>query len=193
MTIVDSLRRARRNADVSLGDVAKRSGVGITNLSAIEHARRTPTTVTAERVADALGVTFVPVSVRGRTPVATSAAAIAEADDNGDHRLAYRQFIQLADDLIAVDPVTRVVLSAEEPERTGKRWDDAVAALVEYRLAEAGAPLPTWVTRRQGESNVTWEPQRSSRPLPIQADPEKVPDPFRRRGILIEANELLSA
>ncbi len=193
MTIVDSLRRARRNAGINLRDAAQRSSVGVTNLSAIEHERRNPTTATAERVAGALGVTFVPVPVRGRTPAAISAAAIAAADDSGDHRLAYRQFIQLADDLIAVDPVTRVMLSAEEPERTGKRWDDAVAALVEYRLTEAGAPLPAWVTRRQGNANVTWEPQRSTRPLPIRADVEKVPDPFRRRGILIEENELLSA
>lgn len=193
MTIVDSLRRARRNADITLRDAAERSGVGATNLSAIEHARRTPTTDTAQRVADALGVTFVPVSVRGRTPAAVSAAAIAEADDSGDHRLAYRQFIQLADDLVAVDPVTRVVLSAEEPERTGKRWDDAVAALVEYRLTEVGAPLPDWVTRRQGNPDAPWEPQRSARPLAIHADPKQVPAPFRRRGILIEENELLSA
>ena len=42
------------------------------------------------------------------------------AEDDGDHRLAYRRFIQLADDLAAVDPVTKVLLSAEEPDVTGR-------------------------------------------------------------------------
>ncbi len=193
MTIVNSLRRARRRARVSLTEAATRSGVGITNLSAIENARRHPTTETAQRIADALGVTFVPVLARGRSTVAASADAIARAEDAGDHRLAYRQFIQLADDLAAVDPVTKVLLSAEEPDLTGRRWDDAVAALVEYRLVEAGAPLPGWVTERGGDADEPWEPQRAAVPLPFPADITAVAEPFLRRGVLIEENELASA
>lgn len=190
---MDSLRRARRRACISLRDVAARSGVGITNLSAIENARRHPTTATAQRIADAIGVTFVPVLARGRSTAAASAVAIDEAEDAGDHRLAYRQFLQLADDLAAVDPVTRVLLSAEEPDLTGTRWDDAVAALVEYRLAEAGAPLPAWVTTRHGDAGQPWEPQRAALPLPFPADVTSVAAPFLRRGVLIEENELASA
>lgn len=193
MTLVNALRRARKNAGVSLRSAATRSGVGVTNLSAIENERRDPTTATLQRVADALGVTFVPVVTRGRSSAATAADAIASAHAAGDHRLAYRQFIQLADDLAAVDAVTKVVLSAEEPSRTGERWDDALAALVEYRLAAAGAPIPGWVTHRKGAASATWEPQRALSPLPISADPEAVAEPFLRRGILIEENELLSA
>lgn len=193
MTIVNSLRRARRLARVSLSDVATRSGVGATNLSAIENARRHPTTETAQRIADAIGVTFVPVLARGRSSAATSADAIARAESAGDHRLAYRQFIQLADDLAAVDPVTRVLLSAEQPDLIGSRWDDAVAALVEYRLAEAGAPLPSWVAERRGDATELWEPQRAAVPLPFPAEVTAVAEPFLRRGILIEANELASA
>jgi transcriptional regulator with XRE-family HTH domain len=193
VTIVNSLRRARRRARVSLSDAATRSGVGITNLSAIENARRHPTTETAQRIADAIGVTFVPVLARGRSTAAASADAIARAEDAGNHRLAYRQFIQLADDLAAVDPVTKVLLSAEEPDLTGRRWDDAVAALVEYRLAEAGAPLPSWVTERSGDADEPWEPQRAAVPLPFPADVTAVAEPFLRRGVLIEQNELASS
>ena len=193
MTIVNSLRRARRRARISLTEAATRSGVGITNLSAIENARRHPTTETAQRIADALGVTFVPVVARGRTTAAASADAIAQAEDAGDHRLAYRQFIQLADDLAAVDAVTKVLLSAEEPDLTGTRWDDAVAALVEYRLVEAGAPLPGWVSERRGDAHDPWEPQRAAVPLPFPADITAVAAPFLRRGVLIEENELASA
>lgn len=192
MTIVSSLRRARKNARVTLAEVAVRSGVGETNLSAIENARRDPSTATVQRIADSLGVTFVAVPVRGRSSAASAAAAIADAQASGNPRLAYRNFIQLADDLAAVDPATRVVLAAEEPERSGGRWDDALAALVEYRLIQAGAPLPQWVHKRTGDHDHTWEPQRSSVPLPVGADEDLVPEPFRRRGVLIEENELVS-
>lgn len=193
LTIVNSLRRARRHARISLTEAATRSGVGVTNLSAIENARRHPTTETAQRIADAIGVTFVPVLARGRNTAAASADAIAQAEDAGDHRLAYRQFIQLADDLAAVDPVTKVLLAAEEPDLTGTRWDDAVAALVEYRLAKAGAPLPSWVTERRGDADQPWEPQRAAVRLPFPADVTAVAEPFLRRGVLIEENELVSA
>ncbi|WP_417564388.1 hypothetical protein [Microbacterium sp.] len=122
-----------------------------------------------------------------------SVDAIARAEAVGNHRLAYRQFIQLADDLAAVDAVTKVLLSAEEPDLTGTRWDDAVAALVEYRLAEAGAPVPGWVAERRGDADERWEPQRAALPLPFPADITAVPEPFLRRGVLIEENELASA
>jgi len=193
MTIVSSLRRARKNAQLTLSEVAAPSGVGETNLSAIENARRDPSTATVQRIADTLGVTFVAVPVRGRSSAALAAAAITDAQTSGNPRLAYRNFIQFADDLAAVDPVTRVVLVAEEPERSGERWDDALAALVEYRLTQAAAPLPQWVRERTGDRKHTWEPQRSSVPLPVGADENLVPEPFRRRGVLIEESELVSA
>lgn len=192
MTLAKSLRWARRRSTVSLRDAATLSGVGITNLSAIENDRRDPTTLTVQRIADALGVTFVPVIARGRSSAAVSARAIARADVAGDVRLAYRQFIQFADDLAAVDPATRVALAYEEPEETGLRWDDAVAALVEYRLSQVNAPLPSWVLARRGDDADPWEPQRSTVPFPFPIDSDDVAEPFRRRGINIEANELES-
>ncbi|WP_197053013.1 helix-turn-helix domain-containing protein [Microbacterium hominis] len=193
MTIVDSLRRARRRERLSLRTVADRSGIGITNLSAIENARRDPTTATAQRIADALGLTFVPVFVRGRTSAAATSDAVARAEAAGDDRLSYREFIQLADDLASVDGVTRVLLAAEEPVRTETRWDDAIAALVEFRLSEAGAPVPQWVIDRQGSADEPWEPRRAALPLPFPVDISAVAEPFLRRGVLIEKNELQSA
>jgi hypothetical protein len=68
-----------------------------------------------------------------------------------------------------------------------------VAALVEYRLAEAGAPLPSWVTERSGDADEPWEPQRAAVPLPFPADVTAVAEPFLRRGVLIEQNELASS
>jgi len=193
MTIVDSLRRARKNSGTPLSEAASVSGVGVTNLSAIEHGRRDPTTATAQRVAAALGVSFVAVPARGRSTAAEAAAAILRADEAGNPALAYRSFIQLADDLGAVDAVTRVVLAAEEPERSRSRWTDAIAGLVELRLNEVGAPLPQWVRDTLGDPEHPWEPQRSDIAFPFPPDEELVPEPFRKRGVLIEENELSSA
>lgn len=130
--------------------------------------------------------------VRGRGTAVSSLNAIVQAEGVGNYRLAYRQFIQFADDLAAVDPATKVLLTEEEPGRTGTRWDDAVAALVEYRLVEVNAPIPKWVTARCGNPADPWEPQRAAVPLPFPPDLATVAEPFRRRGILIEENELLS-
>jgi len=192
MSIATSLRRARRHSGESLRSVASRAGVGAGNLSAIENGRRDPTTSTVDRIAFAVGIEFIPVATQGRTPAARAADQIAEAEERGEFPLAYRRFIQLADDLAAVDPVTRVLLAAEAPAESSSRWLDAVAALVELRLREVSAPVPSWVVDRAGDSGAVWEPQRGARPLPVSAQLDDVPPEFLRRGVAIERGELAS-
>lgn len=109
-----------------------------------------------------------------------------------DHSRTYRQFLQLSDDLAAVSPGARVELTTAPPEPTGSRWDDALAGLVELRLYEVGLSLPNWVTANAGSPSSLWEPERSSLPLRYSSDPNLVPAPFMRRGVLIEAGELHS-
>jgi transcriptional regulator with XRE-family HTH domain len=191
--IRDSLRRARKQSGASLRSVASRSGVGAGNLSAIENGHRDPTSSTVDRLTSVIGIEWVPVLTQGRTPAARAAEEIADAEDRGQFAQAYRRFIQLADDLASADPVTRVLLSAEEPDDSPSRWLDAIAALLEVRLHEVSAPVPTWVTERAGHPEAVWEPQRSARPVPLSADRTRVPPEFLRRGIAIEHGELLSA
>lgn len=192
MSIPSSLRRARKRSGGSLRSISARSGIAASNLSAIENGRRDPTASTVDRLAAALGVELIPVATQGRSPAARAAEEITRADAEGQAAQAYRRFLQLANDLASVDPVTRVLLSAEEPDRSPSRWIDAVAALVEVRLHEVFAPVPDWVTARAGQPGAVWEPQRTSRPLPLGADLALVPPPFLRRGVAIEAGELAS-
>ena len=128
-----------------------------------------------------------------QTDGAVPTEASFQREDDDDPRLAYRQFIQLADDLAAVDPVTKVLLSAEEPDVTGRRWDDAVAAL-------SNTVCPKWEPRCLAGSPTVGGPQTNrgshsagSAPLPFAADVTAVAEPFLRRGVLIEENELESA
>lgn len=193
MSITQSLRRARKRSGQSLRGVAARSGIAFSNLSAIENGRRDPTTSTVDRLAAAVGVDWVPFPAQGRSPAARASEEIADAEARGQAAQAYRRFLQLADDLASADPVTRVLLSAEEPDESPSRWVDAIAALLEVRLREASAPIPSWVTARVGDPDNVWEPQRSARPLTLSADRTQVPPEFLRRGIAIERGELVSA
>lgn len=192
MTLAASLRRARKRSGASLREVASRSGVAASNISAIENGHRDPTSVTLSRLSSSIGVEWIPAVTQGRSPAARAAQEITIAEAQGQHAQAYRRFIQLADDLASADPVTRVLLSAEEPDRTSSRWVDAIAALVEVRLSEASAPVPTWVTERSGQPDAVWEPQRGSRPVPVSADRSQVSPEFLRRGVAIERGELTS-
>lgn len=193
MSIANSLRRARKHSGASLRTIAARAGVGAGNLSAIENGRRDPTTSTVDRLASAIGIDWIPFATHGRAPAARATEEIVDAEARGQFAQAYRRFIQLADDLASADPVTRVLLVAEKPDESASRWLDAIAALIEVRLHEVSAPVPSWVTDRVGLPDTVWEPQRSARPLPLSADRTHVPTEFLRRGIAIERGELVSA
>lgn len=146
-----------------------------------------------DKVSSAIGLEWIPAPTRGRAPAARAAEEITEAEARGEFAQAYRRFIQLADDLASADSVTRVLPSVEEPDGSESRWLDAIAALLEVRLHEASAPVPSWITERVGLPDTVWEPQRSSRPLLVSADHEHVPPEFLRRGVTIERGELASA
>ncbi|MFT3798880.1 helix-turn-helix domain-containing protein [Microbacterium sp.] len=188
--IHETLRRARANSSLTLRALAERTGIAAANLSVIENGRRDPTATTAERVARALGVELVALNTRGRVTAAATADAIARA---ASPQVAYRAFLQLANDLEAASAFDRVILAAEEPVATSTRWDDAIAGLVEWLLVKRDAPVPDWVSDRTGDVDTIWEPQRTNVPLSVHADIRRAPEPLRRRGIAIEAEELIAA
>lgn len=188
--IHETLRRARANSSLSLRTLAQLTGIAPSNLSVIENGRRDPTATTAERVARALGVELVALNTKGRITAAAAADAIAEA---ASPQVAYRSFLQLANDLAAASPFDRIVLVAEQPGLTNTRWDDAIAGLVEWLLHKVQAPIPEWVFDRPGDGGARWEPQRTDTLIAVHADIRRAPEPLRRRGVAIEAEELTAA
>lgn len=193
MTIASTLRRARENSGMTLRTAASISGVGAGNLSAIERGLRDPTTATASKIAEAIGIRFVPIPANGRSSAADAVEEILLAEAAADAPWAYRAFLQLANDLAAVSAVDRLLLSAEEPRRTHTRWDDAVAGLAEWRLRQLKAPVPEWILSRPGRADDPWEPQRTSFPLDLRTSADDVPEPLRRRGVMMGSDELTSA
>jgi len=192
MTIQSSLKHARVRAGLSLTDAAKRSGIQRSNIAAIENGRRDPTASTIEKIATASHVRLIPVASDGRTSVAEASDTVAEALHRGEAFRAYRALIQIADDLAAPDPVDRFVLAIEPPARITPEWDAALAGVTEWRLGEIGLPLPGWVRAEHGDPAWGWAPPLSDAADSIPVDIDRVPEPLRKRGVLIEADELAS-
>ena len=189
MTITAALRRARSRSGRSLGWVAARAGIAESNLSTIEHGRREPRAATIDRLAAALDVTFVPVATGGRTTTAEAADHVVAALEAGDSATAYRAIVQVADDLVNAHPYLRALLAAEAPVAIDDGWDAFLAGVVEWRLTQAGLPTPEWIRAQVRDPAVPWAPPSAILP----ARPDHVPEPLRRRGIQVEADELTSA
>jgi transcriptional regulator with XRE-family HTH domain len=192
MTIQSSLKHARVRAGLSLSDAARRSGIQRSNIAAIENGRRDPTASTIEKIANAARVRLIPVTSDGRTTVAEASTALADAVRQSNAGRAYRVLAQVANDLTAPDPADRFVLAVEPPARVSPEWDAALAGVTEWRLRQAQLPLPGWVVDERGNRDWDWTPPVSAATSSIPVDIDNVPAPLRKRGVLIEADELAS-
>lgn len=192
MTIQSSLKQARVRAGLSLSDAAKESGIQRSNIAAIENGRRDPTASTIEKIANAARVRLIPIKSDGRTTVAEASALLAEPVQQNNVRRAYRVLAQLANDLTAPNPADRFVLTIEPPAHISPEWDAALAGVTEWRLSQAQLPLPSWVADEHGNLDWNWTPPTSAASSLVPVDIENVPWPLRKRGVLIEANELAS-
>jgi transcriptional regulator with XRE-family HTH domain len=188
VTITAALRRTRSRSGRSLSWVAARAGIAESNLSTIEHGRREPRAATIDRLAAALDVTFVPVATGGRSTTAEAADHVAAALAAGDTDTAYRAIVQVADDLASASPYLRALLAAEAPVAIDAGWNAFLAGVVEWRLTQAGLPTPEWIRAQVRDPAVPWAPPSTILP----ARPDHVPEPLRRRGIQVEADELTS-
>ncbi|MEO8906841.1 MAG: helix-turn-helix transcriptional regulator [Microbacteriaceae bacterium] len=183
-------RSARAASGLTQSELAIRSGIAGSSLSLIEYGKREPTVATLDTLLRATRHTVVTVPTV-RSDAARVASEIGTALTNSDDALAFRRFLQLADNLAAEHGATRVGLTLTEPAPTGsEQWDAAIAALCEFRLNAEALPVPDWVATRAGRPTAPWAPRTSDYDIP--ADPTRVPSVFLRRGILIEAATLES-
>jgi len=188
VTVIAVLRRTRSLTGRSLASVAARAGVTVSNLSTIEHDRREPRSSTIDRLAAALDITLVPVATGGRNTAAEAAEHLVAALAAGDQGRAYRTVLQLSNDLDTATPYLRALLVAEPAPPVEAGWDAFLAAVIEWRLEQAGLPSPDWISQTAGDRDPPWAPPDALLP----ARPEHVPAAFLRRGVLVEAAELTS-
>lgn len=183
------VRAARRSRGLTQVDLAERTNIDQGRVSRLESGSEAEFG-TIERLLRATGHRLYSAPTR-RDDAASIAGAIRAHLRRGDKHSAFREFIQLNDNLLAEHGLVRGILALAEPEPTGDTaWDAALAALVDYRLSEEGLPKPVWV-------DAPTRHLRPSRTLDVDpADPvptaDDVPAEFLARGILVWRDTLAS-
>jgi hypothetical protein len=136
-------------------------------------------------------VAATPTARSDAAHIAAEIGAILAGGAIAREAVAFRRFLQLADNLAAAHGAGRIGLTLTEPAPTGSpNWDAAIAAVCEQRLNAESLPIPGWINARAGDSSAFWAPRTSAYDIP--ADSAQVPPEFFRRGILIEAATLES-
>ncbi len=95
INIGSRLRELRETAELSQGDIEKRSGLIRCYLSRVEHGHTVPTLATLEKYARALGLEIYQLFYEGKRPVAPNVSPAANKQDllaglnSRDRRLVY--------------------------------------------------------------------------------------------------------
>ncbi|MFD1716038.1 helix-turn-helix domain-containing protein [Amnibacterium flavum] len=190
MSAATLVKQARRAGGLNRKELSARSGVAQSSLSLLESGQRNPNTDTLERLLAAAGHQLIAIPTQ-RTDAATTAAHIADSLSDGRRNDAVRHFIQLADNLAAEHDETRFALTISAPDKTGeKRWDAAIAALVEHRLEEEHLPLPRWTRDEARTLTRSWIFGTGLYDIPVERS--RVPAAFLRHGVLIDPDTLAS-
>jgi transcriptional regulator with XRE-family HTH domain len=184
------IRTARRNAQLTQGELGRRANIDQSRISKAEAGNQVPTFDSVERLLRSAGCRLISVPTT-RDDAATIGAAIRDAIQDGLDARAVRLFIQLSDNLVAEHGAVRFALTLSEPEKTGlKHWDAALAALVEYRLNEERLPIPEWVQSSARFLGKSWT--LGAGPYTFTPDVARVPQEFLRRRVLADRDTLVS-
>jgi hypothetical protein len=124
--------------------LAARAGEYQPTISAVEMGDHDPSVAHLGRLLAATGHRLVALPTTAR-PVYEAAAAIAAALRCGDEPTAFRESIQLSDDLARESGPLLAALCALAPAPTDGRYDALIAGIAEHYLQAAGLPLPSWV------------------------------------------------
>lgn len=183
------LHSAREDVGWSQRELSRRSGVAQPSISDIESGQRDTTVATLGRILKAAH--YIVVAVPTLHPTVADWAARLATLLRSDPGAVEKSLVQIADDLLAVDPATRVALCVTPPPPTGDSAIDAVlAGLVEFLLSRARLPVPSWVDDPARRAATAWD--LVDIPGLQQFARETTPEPFRRRNVFVPAEFLES-
>jgi transcriptional regulator with XRE-family HTH domain len=184
------LRQARRASRLSQRALAARAGARQPGIAAIESGAHDTSVGTLGSLLAAAGYRLAAIPTLSQT-AAETAEAVHESLQEGNESAAFRQLLQLNDDLAREHGPLRLVLSVAPPALVGdRRFDAFLAALVEHHLAAEELPVPSW----------TSEPERTAKPVWFVVDlPAYCADAYRtspitfvRHGVFVNADDLVS-
>jgi hypothetical protein len=154
--------------------VAARAGRRQPQIADVERGKHDVTVDVLTELLAATGHRLVAVPST-RTSAADTAAAVRRALGSGEQERAFREALQLSDDLAASEPAVRAALCAAAPELTGDaRYDALIAGLVEFHLPRASR----WYV--------------DDTPELAELNLNETPPALLRHGVVLAASELAS-
>jgi transcriptional regulator with XRE-family HTH domain len=183
------VRGARVAAGLTQREIAARSGILQPNVARAEAGGRALSIETCTRLLRAAGYRLAVFPGRG-TDVFETGAALVEAVLSGNEDRAYRLVIQLADDLEDLHGAERVAATVAPPAPSGdQRFDAFLAGVVETRLDAERLPHPRWLADAPNLATPWFvDPWTAGSDRVVAATPPAL----RRRGVVIDAAELVS-
>lgn len=184
------LHAGQRHRGVSQRQLAREAGVSAPGLSDIAHGRKDITVLRLDRLLRHLGYQLTALPTR-RATAAGAAHDIREHLASRDEQAALRDVWQLAADLHAVDPATRVALTVAPPVLTGDaRFDALLAGVVDHVLSSDRLPVPLWVHESSRAVPTPWDVE----PVPALRGRARAltPDGLVRHGVYLDPSELVN-
>jgi transcriptional regulator with XRE-family HTH domain len=183
------LRATRRASGVTQRALGARAKARVATIGDIERGAHDPTVGRLDALLAFVGHRLVAVPTRSR-PVAEAASAIAGWLAAGRESYAFREVIQLSDDLSREFGATRVALAAATPGFTGDRkWDALIAGVTAHWLAVDRLTQPEWLKDPARTTPEHWYVDDGAPRSELRA---QTPRELGRRGVFLAASELAS-
>lgn len=151
------LRSARINRGITQRALAASCRIHQPGIAAIESGAEDATVGRLDGILAHLGsrLSILPTTLRASWEAANDIRVHLAVKDE---RSAWREIIQLNDDLRSVDGATRVTLVINPPAPTGDvRFDALLAAIIDCALTDDALPLPTWLKESKYTLSEPWD------------------------------------
>ena len=184
------LRSTRTSHGLSQRALAAAARVRQPGVAAVESGSEDATVSRLEHLLNELGSQLTVLPTR-RRPVWAAGEDVRRALEVDDVRTAWREVIQLDDDLRGADRATCVALAIAPPGRTGDpRFDALIAAVTDYALIDARLPRPDWLDEAPWILMDPWDVEDV--PTLREAARNATPSAIRRHGIYLDRAVLAS-
>ncbi len=184
------LRSTRTSHGLSQRALAAAARVRQPGVAAVESGSEDATVSRLEHLLNELGSQLTVLPTR-RRPVWAAGEDVRRALDVDDVRTAWREVIQLNDDLRGVDRATCVALAIAPPGRTGDaRFDALIAAVADSALVDARLPRPAWLDEATWTLDEPWDVEEV--PSLKEAARKATPAAMRRHGVYLDRAVLSS-
>ncbi|HEY2631250.1 MAG TPA: helix-turn-helix transcriptional regulator [Solirubrobacteraceae bacterium] len=188
MDIADVVTRARRDANITQAELARRARTSQPAVAAYEAGVRVPSIETLERLVSAcecdLELSVRPRVRRGAESLRGIAQIMREDLSKGEEDDALRLVFGFADDFRGSSRPGRIALLNDNPPPTGDpRFDAALAGTAEFFAREAEIVPPSWVDGPNRFVEPWWFV--SSRPAFDAYVLQHTPAVFARHGVFI--------